>query len=547
LTVFTARINHCLGRKQDTELSMAQLADARQEAEIQCDVQLRQQQARAANAKAHLDAMQAFWDEQRRATDQKTALDRENLGVEFSMRTTQVHNECVQLDAEFELMQTARSKAHEAEREHRERILSLSVHTEHLAESISMTRAHNLHSAVEREFLSQTTELTRLRNLISHLQAEKLLLEEDTYRAIAQRNYMEDAMKKQRIADAISNSVDRAEILQSPPPPTPTLPLSSPPTPLQEIGEMSLALAEPPASSQSSLQRETLQARPPPPPPSSSTSVLRIVDTDSKHATKEELALAMPQKKKKQQQPSARSKTRGALLAGLRSGKLAKAVDAMDDAGGPPETKGMQDKQQHPVLRDRAPESASSTRSKTRGALLAGLRSGKLAKAVDAMDDAGGPPETKALQDKQPQQQQSALTLQDRAPSSAPLALPAPSVRSTQVATTRYNASTLSFRAGIKEQGTSGKNHTLVEKDRQPPPPPAGILKVAANTGGNGDNDVLLEDAAPLLALADAASAMPSGNRRGTVDLLFGKEELPPAPPSPAALATRKTPRAHEM
>ena len=72
-------------------------------------------------------------------------------------------------------------------------------------------------------------------------------------------------------------------------------------------------------------------ARPPPPPPSLSTSVLRIADIDSKQTTNDTVSSTVSLKKSK---PSARSKTRGALLAGLRS-ELAKAVQEMDDAGGP--------------------------------------------------------------------------------------------------------------------------------------------------------------------------------------------------------------------
>jgi hypothetical protein len=90
---------------------------------------------------------------------------------------------------------------------------------------------------------------------------------------------------------------------------------------------------------------------------------------------------------------SARAKTRGALLAGLRSGKLAKAVDAMDEAGGPEGALALQN--QETAETKALGNKPQSARSKTRGALLAGLRNGKLAKAVDAMDSAGGPPSSK--------------------------------------------------------------------------------------------------------------------------------------------------------
>jgi hypothetical protein len=89
---------------------------------------------------------------------------------------------------------------------------------------------------------------------------------------------------------------------------------------------------------------------------------------------------------------SVHSKTRGALLAGLRSGKLAKAVDAMDDAGGPEEALALQNKKKAEATALALRNKPTSARSKTRGALLAGLRNGKLATAVDSMDSAGGPP-----------------------------------------------------------------------------------------------------------------------------------------------------------
>ena len=81
---------------------------------------------------------------------------------------------------------------------------------------------------------------------------------------------------------------------------------------------------------------------------------------------------------------SVQSKVRGALLAGLRSGKLAKAVDTMEEAGG----------QKALALKDK--NSAKSPLSRTRGALLAGLRSGKLQEAVDSIDGDSGPPKVKS-------------------------------------------------------------------------------------------------------------------------------------------------------
>ena len=137
LAIFSARVKHCLGRKQDTELSMAQLAEARKKAESRFDVQICEQQAWSANAKAHLDAMRVFWAEQQHATEQKTKLDRENLGVEFSARTAHVHSKCVQLDAEYELMQSALLNAREAEEAYRIQSLDLQVTMEHLAEKRS--------------------------------------------------------------------------------------------------------------------------------------------------------------------------------------------------------------------------------------------------------------------------------------------------------------------------------------------------------------------------------------------------------------------------
>ena len=79
---------------------------------------------------------------------------------------------------------------------------------------------------------------------------------------------------------------------------------------------------------------------------------------------------------------SVKSRTKGALLAGFRSGALEKAVDKMDaDAA---------------AATPAAPAPApASVKSRTKGALLAGFRSGALEKAVDKMDaDAAAKVET---------------------------------------------------------------------------------------------------------------------------------------------------------
>ena len=76
-------------------------------------------------------------------------------------------------------------------------------------------------------------------------------------------------------------------------------------------------------------------------------------------------------------QPSAKAKTRGALLTGLRNGELEKAVDKMDA---------------HTAEVERKAVVKAGAQKKTRGALLAGLKSGELEKAVEKMetDEANG-------------------------------------------------------------------------------------------------------------------------------------------------------------
>lgn len=71
-------------------------------------------------------------------------------------------------------------------------------------------------------------------------------------------------------------------------------------------------------------------------------------------------------------QPSAKAKTRGALLAGLKNGELEKAVDKMES-------------DQAEVERKAAVKAGAQ--KKTRGALLAGLKNGELEKAVEKMEE----------------------------------------------------------------------------------------------------------------------------------------------------------------
>jgi hypothetical protein len=70
-------------------------------------------------------------------------------------------------------------------------------------------------------------------------------------------------------------------------------------------------------------------------------------------------------------QPSAKSRTRGALLNGLRNGELEKAVDQMEADQAEAERKA---------------SVRAGAKQKTKGALLAGLRNGELEKAVDQME-----------------------------------------------------------------------------------------------------------------------------------------------------------------
>ena len=70
-------------------------------------------------------------------------------------------------------------------------------------------------------------------------------------------------------------------------------------------------------------------------------------------------------------QPSAKSKTRGALLNGLRNGELEAAVDKMEA---------------DQAEAERREAVKAGAKKKTKGALLAGLRNGELEAAVDKME-----------------------------------------------------------------------------------------------------------------------------------------------------------------
>jgi hypothetical protein len=77
------------------------------------------------------------------------------------------------------------------------------------------------------------------------------------------------------------------------------------------------------------------------------------------------------QKIEKKPAPSAKAKTRGALLTGLRNGELEKAVDKMEADQAETERK--------------AAVKAGAVK-KTKGALITGLRNGELEKAVEKME-----------------------------------------------------------------------------------------------------------------------------------------------------------------
>jgi hypothetical protein len=87
-----------------------------------------------------------------------------------------------------------------------------------------------------------------------------------------------------------------------------------------------------------------------------------------------------------------RAKTRGALLAGLRNGKLAAAVETIEQADAAiAQVADDDDGRPRRSSSSRSPATGGgtqATRAKTRGALLAGLRNGKLAAAVETIEQA---------------------------------------------------------------------------------------------------------------------------------------------------------------
>lgn len=205
-----------MSKKKNSHIALKQLAEKTEVTQHKLEADLAQQTARRDNAKTHLNAMKAFWAEQKSLAENKTMLDRRNLETEFSNRAAKLKAECHQLETEYDLMRGALPKIRSDEEVLRNSFSRLKTEVELLSESVLMVRSRNLHSVVEREYLSQQTELSRLRNLIAHLQAEKRLLEEDTDRAIAQRNYVEKEVNKRKLARAIKESVDSAKTLSSP-------------------------------------------------------------------------------------------------------------------------------------------------------------------------------------------------------------------------------------------------------------------------------------------------------------------------------------------
>lgn len=208
LDVMHGRLHRTKTEEHDKTTSMTVILEERRAIEEKLTEELWKQNKMISIRTQRATEMEQAWRELEETTASTMARDRVHLSSEFEDRKARADYELQAIEDEYKLFHESIPVAREGYILAMRRAKKLENDMLLMAESLSMLREHKLHSAVEREYLTLEAESSRLRNLISHLQAEKLLLQEDETRAVAQRNVMKRAMMNQRELDSIDDRVN---------------------------------------------------------------------------------------------------------------------------------------------------------------------------------------------------------------------------------------------------------------------------------------------------------------------------------------------------
>ena len=209
LSIMQGRVLRHQENQHDTQTSMVKLNERRRGITTKLNDEHRAQHNLIKIRTNRLFELRQAWQSKQLETTAVMKEDRNKLMIEFNNRKEAVELELQQINDEFELMATAMPRTNEKKYQAIEETRTIKIGLELMSESLSMLRAHKLHSAVEREYLSQESDLAHLRNLVAHLQAEKIILMEDETRACAQRNVLKKAMLNQQKLDRIADRVEQ--------------------------------------------------------------------------------------------------------------------------------------------------------------------------------------------------------------------------------------------------------------------------------------------------------------------------------------------------
>jgi len=209
LSIMQGRVHRHQENQHDTQTSMVKLNERRRGITTKLNDEHRAQHNLIKIRTNRLFELRQAWQSKQLETTAVMKEDRNKLMIEFNNRKAAVELELQQINDEFELMATAMPRTNEKKYQAIEETRTIKIGLELMSESLSMLRAHKLHSAVEREYLSQESDLAHLRNLVAHLQAEKIILMEDETRACAQRNVLKKAMLNQQKLDRIADRVEQ--------------------------------------------------------------------------------------------------------------------------------------------------------------------------------------------------------------------------------------------------------------------------------------------------------------------------------------------------
>ena len=288
---------------------------------------------------------------------------------------------------------------------------------ESMRESLVLAQGYQLHTVLMRVQAQAEARERKLTRMVSHLQAEKIALRRNLVEVSQERDKLFfDAQRAQKIstplkesATAVQTSLD-GDVMDSGSSSSSYFSGSSSlialaktdleqhGSGLEEVDKKLMKSLEISESYRNAIQAKLSQtlmgdsylSRGDSSAPSQPRGVL-LEGSHSKQVkatTNTTNATAVPSSEKKS---SVRSRTRSALLAGLRSGKLEAAVSGMNDVNATSAAGSLAAVNTKNATAVPESQKPSSLRSRTRGALLAGLRSGKLEAAVNAMNADGSP------------------------------------------------------------------------------------------------------------------------------------------------------------